>query len=177
MLGILGPLQCGLFYHSLLNSTDRPESQGSDIEQIRINFNMMLDVDALQQAWSTVLARHPILSASFRMEGDAPIQEIRDRIRIRLEVKDWSDRSDREYNEDLEAFVQTDRRRGFVLSHPPLMRVTVMTRPDGGMDMLWTVHLIVADGRSIYIVLLDVIRAYEAYARGETPDLGPPPPP
>lgn len=173
----LGPLQSGLFFHSLVSSAERPTSRGYDIEQICIALREPLDIDTFKKAWTSTATRHPILSTSFRMMDDRPVQETYGTVDISLEVKDWSDLTEQEHSRQRDVLIEQDRARGFNLEKAPLARVTLLSRHDGGMDLLWTVHQIIMDGRSISIVLRDLFRAYEAHIQEKKADLGPPPPP
>ena len=177
---VLGPMQAGMFFQSLLSSDQASDDTGFDIEQLSLQFKEPLDQEAMRNAWSLVAARHPILSTSFHLDGSSePGQIVHQGVVVPLEVADWS-----RYNDDeaqrrrrYEDFLRADRARGFALDTPPLLRVTLIQRGDGTTELVWTFHHIILDGRSFALVLKDVMLAYAALVRGAPVELDPAPRP
>src|SRR6516162_5642141 len=86
-----------------------------------------LDAVAFERAWQQVLDRHTVLRTSFHFEGlSRPVQVVRSRVRLRLEHLDWRDMAPGDQEARLQAFLRENRRRGFNLSEPPLIRVTTI---------------------------------------------------
>ena len=181
---------------------DSPRTRGFDVEQLTMELNEELDLDAFRRAWEAVFCRHPILRARFHFEGlDEPEQEFVDEVQLPFVVRDW--RGERDVETAQRAFLRADRRAGFHFdswappraesstrlkpapeghaeSDPgPLLRVTVFRLANDRFWAVWTFHHILLDGRSFILVLQDVFAAYEAFRRNEPLDaaLSPPPRP
>lgn len=164
----LSPMQQGMLFHSLY-----APGSGVDIEQIVCTLNENLNVSAFEQAWQRVIERYPALRTSFRWEGlDQPIQEVHQHIRCPLEQQDWHNLSKRGQEAQLDAYLRTDRRRGFDLSKAPLMRLTLFQVGEADCQFIWTFHHALLDGRSFPLVLKEVFAFYEACCQGQDLQLG-----
>ena len=160
----LSPLQHGMLFHSL-----RDRGSGVDIVQEISELSEDLDVDAFEEAWKRVAQRHSMLRTSFEWDGlDAPIQRVHARLPS-LERYDWRDRSGQYQEAELDAFVRSDRRRGFDLRRAPLMRLSLFQLAPSAYRFVWTFHHALLDGWCIPIVLKEVFAFYDAIRRGEEP--------
>src|SRR5207245_7939362 len=65
-------------------------------------------------------------------------------------------------------------RRGFDLTRAPLMRLTIVTRSPSAVEVLWSFHHAILDGRSFPIVLREVFGLYDAIRVGQEIALPPP---
>src|SRR5262249_10973790 len=79
---------------------------------------------------------------------------------------DWRNLSHAEQERQLDALLQSDRRRGFDLSEAPLMRLTLVRTEADCFQLLWTSHHLILDGWSLPIVLKEVFDFYEASRQG-----------
>ena len=167
----LSPMQQGMLFHGLY-----AQESGVDIEQMICTLHEDLQVSAFKQAWERVLERHPVLRTSFCWEGDSePQQYVHRQVRLPLEQQDWRGLSAPEQKERLKTYLQTDRRRGFVLTEAPLMRLMLLQVSESDYQLIWTFHHILMDGRSLPIVLKEVFGFYDACCQGEDLQLQPPP--
>jgi hypothetical protein len=66
----------------------------------------------------------------------------------------------------LEALLAADRAEGFVLNRAPLMRLSAIHLPDGGVQMIWTFHHLLIDGWCLPLIFTEVMAAYEAFRNG-----------
>jgi amino acid adenylation domain-containing protein len=159
----LSPLQQGMLFHSLY----APRS-GVDIEQIVCALHEDLDASAFEQSWQRVVERHPVLRTSFRWKGlDQPIQKVHPHIRCPLEQQDWRDLSDRERRVQLDAYLRTDRQRGFELTDAPLMRLALFRCAEADYQLIWTFHYMLLDDQSLPLILKEVFAFYGAFCRGQ----------
>ncbi|MDB6123508.1 MAG: non-ribosomal peptide synthase-like protein, partial [Pedosphaera sp.] len=166
----LSPMQQGMMFHSLY----APRS-GVNIQQVIGTLHHDLDVTAFKQAWDKVVQHHSILRASFRWEGlDEPVQEVREQVELPFELQDWSQLSGPECEEKLDAYLKTDRRRGFVLADAPLMRVAVCIENETRHRFVWTFHHAVMDGRSFGTLINEVFAQYEAIQKKQDLQLAAP---
>jgi amino acid adenylation domain-containing protein len=159
----LSPMQQGMLFHALFD-----QRRGLYVDHAVFDFpDHALNVDAFRRAWQRVVDRHPSLRASFHWKGlDAPVQRIHANVDLSFEVEDWRhlSMSDREHR--LEIYRTTDRDRGFTLTEAPLMRWRVFRLGDDHFRCLWTIHHLLADGRSALVILREVFALYEAFSRG-----------
>src|SRR5436853_536024 len=118
-------MQQGMVFHSLL----APQS-GVNLQQIVATLHHELDLSAFHQAWQRTVQRHAILRTSFHLDGlKAPAQQVHTEVDLPFEACDWRDLSPTDCGKKIQAYLRTDRHRGFALDEPPLMRVTVFRWP------------------------------------------------
>jgi amino acid adenylation domain-containing protein len=162
----ISPIQEGMLFHHLTE-----EHSGVDIEQLVIAYHEPPDLAVLERAWQATVDRHPTLRGSFHWDSLAqPVQRIHGAARIRLERHDCAD------DAAVAAFLAGDRRRGFDLEQPPLMRISWLQAPAGRSRLVWTLHHILMDGRAFIVVLDEVERHYRALGAGAPVDGTPGPP-
>ena len=168
----LSPMQQGMLFNHLAFP-----GLGIYIQQRICSMAEQLDVAKFQQAWQRVADRHTILRTSFRWEGlNQPMQDVWQEARLPWLQLDWRDLSSAEQQEHLAAFLTADRRRGFVLTEAPLMRMALFRLDQASYRWVWTYDHALLDGRSIPLVLTEVFAFYEALLRGEDLQLDAPHP-
>ncbi|GAB77468.1 non-ribosomal peptide synthase domain TIGR01720/amino acid adenylation domain-containing protein [Austwickia chelonae] len=159
----VGPLQRGLYFQDQLADTT-----GGYVAQNYFGFTRRLDPSALSVAMSAVIARHPVVGAGFDTDADGnPVQVLSPDRRVEVRTVEVAD------DAELDLLRTADRRTSFDLTAPPLIRLTVVRRPDGRDGLLLSYHLLLWDGWSREIVLRDLFTAYESALAGKQPDLGP----
>ena len=152
------PLQEGMIFHSL-----KEAKPGVDIVQIVGDLEEDLRLPAFEQAWRKIAQRHPILRTHFRWEAlDRPRQEVRSKTEVQVETADWSSLPAHAQDERLESWLRADRRRGFDLSAPPLMRWNVMRLGSVRCWFVWTFHHALLDARSFALVLKEFFSLYDS---------------
>ena len=83
----LSPMQKGMLFHILYS-----QESGVYYEQSAWEIAGALDMAAFRQAWTLLIARHPVLRTSFLWEElDEPVQVVVDRVELPLEEVDWRD--------------------------------------------------------------------------------------
>ncbi len=134
-----------------------------------------LDPAAFERAWQQVVDRHTALRASFHWrELERPLQVVSRRVSVPFVVEDWRSLPPGEQAERFEALLVDDRRRGFDLARPPLLRLTLCRMadsPDSRYQLVWSFHHLLFDGWSMPLVLQEVFAFYAAARRGESLDL------
>jgi amino acid adenylation domain-containing protein len=139
----LTPTQQGLLFHRFLD-----DHAGIDVQQLVSRWREPLDLRALERAWQRLGEHHDLLRTSMRWEGLAePKQEVHDAVSIPVTRVDGS----------VDEYLETDRRRGFDLNQPPLMRVAVL-----GQVMVWSYHHVLLDTRSATMLLDELVALYDA---------------
>jgi amino acid adenylation domain-containing protein len=168
----LTPMQSGMLLHGMQAS-----HSGVDVEQIVCTLSEELDAAAFHKAWQCALERHAILRTGFCWEGLAePRQEVHRHVRLHCEQKDWRGLSASEQDNRLDAFLQAERRRGFELNVPPLMRLALLRVGEAKYQLAWTFHHLLLDGRALVVLLAEVFRVYEAFRQGRELELPSPRP-
>ena len=152
----LTPIQLGMLLHSL----QEPLSEVY-VEQVSCSFRGGIDLGALTTAWNEVVRRHSILRTSFVWEGiSEPLQVVRKEVELPLNHLDWSDLNPAEAQERYSAFLEMDRARGFDLSRPPLIRLTLIELARGDYRFVWTTHHVLSDGWSTPVVVQELFTLY-----------------
>ena len=155
-----------MLYQSMLGGEST--GGGHDIEQMHLLLDEEIDVAAFARAWTHVARRHPVLSSCFGWDAaEQPLQWVTPGVTVPVDSEDWSALSGGERDRCREAFLASDRERGFNLRVAPLMRVRVFSLGEGRTEVVWTLHHILLDGRSMVPVLHEVFAAYADLRRGE----------
>lgn len=126
------------------------------------------DPDAFRGAFEHVVARHAALRTSFHWEGlDQPLAVVLKQASLPVDVLDWRDRPVAEHAGALDAFLADDKARGFDLTKAPLMRLTLIRLSETAWQEIWSLHHLLVDGWSAFLVLGELFAAYDRLAHGE----------
>ncbi len=166
----LTPMQEGMLFQAFY-----AEHSGVDVEQIVCRLRESLDVPNLLRAWEHVVARHPAFRTAFRWSDvEQPLQQVVARVDVPFQESDWRMLSGAEQEAQLASFLDSDRREGFDLSKPPLLRLALFRTAESEYSLVWTFHHLVADGRSHLLALDEAFAAYKLFRSGGTLELPPP---
>jgi amino acid adenylation domain-containing protein/non-ribosomal peptide synthase protein (TIGR01720 family) len=165
----LTPMQEGMLFHTLL----APES-GAYFEQLTCTLRAPLDVQALEEAWRRMLARHSVLRTRFAWQGmERPLQVVLRQVPLPWDLRDWRGVGEADEQAQFEAFLEEDRRRGFALGEAPLLRLTLLRTREDAYRFVFSFHHLLLDGWSLPIVLKELAVCYAALRRGDEPRLAP----
>jgi amino acid adenylation domain-containing protein len=163
----LSPMQAGLFFHAVSGA-----DSGVDIEQLVATLHEPLDEARFLRAWQRMAERHPILRTRFRWQGvTEPVQDVIDRVQIPVEQFDWCALTEAQRQRRFQALLDHDRARGFDIGQAPLMRLALVRAAEREHLVLWTIHHILLDGQSGFLLLQEVFAFYGAFLRDEDVDL------
>ncbi|MGY5127199.1 amino acid adenylation domain-containing protein [Streptomyces nigrescens] len=149
----LPPLAQGLLFHSLY------DHDGADPYLVQFVFELdgALDPAALRDALHRLLLRHPQLSAGIRHSPSGrPVQVVVPDFTV-----EWQEIPE---HEDLERFLDADRRRRFDLASPPLVRAALLHRADARHTFVLTTHHLLLDGWSMPILIKELFSLYAGHA-------------
>jgi amino acid adenylation domain-containing protein len=167
----LSPTQQGILFHIL----SAPDS-GIYLEQTLCTLHGNLHVSTFEQAWQQVVDRHPSLRTGFIWQDlDQPVQVVYRQVQFEIEQYDWCEQSNIEQKEQLQVYLQADRKRGFQLSVPPLMRLTLIRITERTYQFIWSSYHLVLDAWSLKILLKEFFCCYEALCKGDHVKLTPSP--
>jgi amino acid adenylation domain-containing protein len=168
----LTPMQQGMLFHS----ASAPEA-GMYVEQVSCRLHGDLDVAAFARAWQHVVSRHAILRTAFYWENlEKPLQVVYRAADLPLEQQDWRDLSPEEQAARLSAYLAANRRQGFDLSQPPLLRLLLARLDAVSYQLVWSHHHILLDGWSLPLLLNEVLVCYEAFRQDRAVQLEQPRP-
>ncbi|NML39910.1 non-ribosomal peptide synthase/polyketide synthase [Chitinophaga sp. G-6-1-13] len=153
-------LQEAMLFHALYD-----ENSNAYMEQFTSDL-LNLNEAAFIQSWNLLLQRHTALRSGFHAdEFSIPVQGVYQDVQLPVVLQDYRGLTPEEQQEDLAAFLEADRKRGFDFSHPPLMRLALIRLEDNRHRMVWTSHHILFDGWSLPLILEDLLRIYEAVVK------------
>ncbi|ROQ63162.1 amino acid adenylation domain-containing protein [Streptomyces sp. 840.1] len=164
----LSPLQFGMLFHSLEDTSDTRPYMVQMTEEVEGAFD-----DALfAQAWQQLIDRHSILRSAFVWEGvSEPVQVVQRKAPLPFAVRDLRGLPDQEGQ--LDAFLAEDWTRGFDLSRAPLVRVTVLRTAEERRFVVWSFHHILLDGWSVQILQKELFALYRRLLDGTPAALAP----
>ncbi len=129
-----------------------------------------LNVDALEQAFKTLVERHEILRTRFPAVAGLPVQEIVPNQTVAVKREEWFALNSDEWQKHIQRAIQEEARAPFDLAAGPLLRVKLLQHSTEEALLLVTLHHIIADGWSISVLIREVATAYQAVLAGQ--DLG-----
>ncbi|NLR67705.1 non-ribosomal peptide synthase/polyketide synthase [Chitinophaga varians] len=150
-------LQEAMLFHALYD-----EHSNAYMEQFTCDL-LHLNEPAFIQSWNLLLQRHTALRSGFHAdEFSIPVQGVYQDVQVPVVLQDYRGLTAEEQQEDMAAFLEADRNKGFDFSHPPLMRLALIRLDDDRHRMVWTSHHILFDGWSLPLILENLLRIYEA---------------
>ncbi|MEU5534182.1 amino acid adenylation domain-containing protein [Streptomyces sp. NPDC020362] len=140
---------------------------GTALHNLRAQFAVRgeLDVRALERAVNGVIGRHEVLRTRFDVQDGVPVQHVLDEARVTVQTLDASD--------DASVFAEVERfaREPFSLSDAPLVRVGLVRGSGDTAVLVFVLHHIVSDTRSMGIFLREVAELYRQDRLGTVPAL------
>ncbi|HET8708020.1 MAG TPA: amino acid adenylation domain-containing protein, partial [Pseudomonadales bacterium] len=139
--------------------------------RIRGHFN----VEAMREAFQELVRRHEILRTTFVIDNGSATQFIRDQAKWFLDVRDLSALPEAEREPEVRKLAIDEATRAFdlVLAHElktrrtRLLRTRVLKLADDHHILLMTMHHIVSDGWSMWVLVKEIAALYEAFLNGE----------
>ncbi|GEL25157.1 hypothetical protein PSU4_41110 [Pseudonocardia sulfidoxydans NBRC 16205] len=142
-------VQSGIYFHSVAATGEDPYV----VQQI-VDLDGPLDVARLQRATEAVVTRHGALAAGFHLTRSGRVVSAIGA----TGAPEFRTLSGAEH--DVAAVAEEERRRGFDLGRPPLMRYALVAVGHERHRLVQTVHHIVADGWSVALIWDDIMAAY-----------------
>jgi amino acid adenylation domain-containing protein len=140
-------------------------------EPITIYRYGQLDVSALEHAFTEIVRRHEAWRTIFKWDGDECTQIVRQGPkRIQIPIVDL--RSHPQPEAEALRLATSDMHQPFDLAAGPMYRLRLVRVRDDEHRLYVTLHHIIFDGVSLYRVLLpELVTAYEAFSKNESPQL------
>ncbi|MBA2288158.1 MAG: amino acid adenylation domain-containing protein [Ktedonobacteraceae bacterium] len=161
---ILGPMQQGILFHMLYESRANVY-----FSQFVCTIDQPFDVTAFRLAWQQMLARHSVLRTAFLWDGlDEPLQIVNRQVELPWEYMDWQNLPVAEQQARLEAFLASDRERGFDLAVAPLWRLYLIQMAEQTYTFISSSSHLLMDGWSRALLLQEVSASYQANLHGRS---------
>lgn len=160
----LTPSQTGMWLHTAAGG-----GQDRFVEQAAFCLDGRVDRPALVRALQCVVDRHGALRSSILAKGLQPMRAVLQELRVNLREADAG--GDEEAA--LTALMDDERRRGFVLNRPPLIRFALLTVGDQRAWLVLSFHHIILDGWSLLILWTEAAAFYAADVAGTPVHLPP----
>jgi amino acid adenylation domain-containing protein len=128
-----------------------------------------LDAGAMRRTFDALARRHAALRTTFDASEGEPVQRVRDGARVgfeELHATSWSEAV-------LGGWLSEQARRPFDLTKGPLLRVSLLTRPEGESMLLLVAHHIITDFWSLAVLLRELGLFYAAETSGSAPRIEP----
>ncbi|PSL44992.1 amino acid adenylation domain-containing protein [Chitinophaga niastensis] len=160
----LSGLQEGMLFHAVydLQTADYINQFSCEFEQLQINI--------FEECWHYLLQRHSILRSGFYPDSfNVPVQCVHSNVPLELPVADFSHMEKDVQQQALAAYEAADRIKGFDLTNPPLMRLSLIHLDKGRYRFLWTHHHIILDGWSLVVLVEELQYIYRMLVSGQKP--------
>ncbi|MCB0155793.1 MAG: amino acid adenylation domain-containing protein [Anaerolineae bacterium] len=129
---------------------------------LAIHLRGPLQVSALEQSLTMLVARHEILRTTFETVAGQPSQRIQSPVPLNLELVDLSRLAPDLQTAELEQLTTAEISHSFDLAHGPLLRAKLLRLTAHQHRLLLTMHHIISDGWSLGIIYRELTAFYNA---------------
>ena len=126
----------------------------------------LIDLEALHSSLDEIVRRHEMLRASFIDLDGRPVRVIAPRVKLKLPLIDVSHYAPEKRDLEIQKQAVGEGQRPFDVSVAPLLRLTLIRKAANQHVLLITMHELIADDRSVAILLHELITVYEALLDG-----------
>ncbi len=158
----LTALQAGMLFHG-----EYEDSAATYHDIFTVRVAGAYRPDALGAALAEITERHPVLRTSFHIaEFDDPVQVVHEAADIPVIEADLTGADPARVAGLIEAFHDTEKRRGFAAQTPPLLRVFAHLLPNAEFALTLSFHHAILDGWSVAALTTELLRRYAAWLDG-----------
>jgi non-ribosomal peptide synthetase component F/thioesterase domain-containing protein len=125
-----------------------------------------LNISVLDRAFNEIVRRHEILRASFTQIDANPVQLIAPSAELKISVNDLRSVPELERESQMDRLCAEEARRSFDIGKGPLIQVRLVHMEERRHVLLLTLHLLVADGWSVRVIMAELQKLYAAYSEG-----------
>ncbi|MDC0773378.1 amino acid adenylation domain-containing protein [Streptomyces sp. HD] len=169
----LTPMQAGMLFHSLSETVESDEVRPYVVQMVD-EFTGKLDHDRFRSGWQEVVDRHTVLRSAFLLDEEGNGRQlVRPEAALPFTQVDWRDTDAETQQQRLERLLDEDRRSGFDLEQPPLMRFTLARVADDRTVVLWSFHHLLLDGWSAQLVQQEFYARYRSAGSGRAEEFSP----
>jgi acyl-CoA synthetase (AMP-forming)/AMP-acid ligase II/acyl carrier protein len=164
----LSPLQERIWFMERL-SPGQPVY--NEVEAVR--FRGELNVEALERALNTVIARHETLRTTINAIDGLAMAKVRESYLLHLKMIDLTGRSDAEREAELERLQTSEPRIPYQLENEPAIRATLIRLRTNEHVFILMMHHLVCDWSSEGVLWRELSALYRSYCRNESLTLPP----
>jgi len=136
--------------------------------QTSLEFHGQLSLKLLETAALRVVLRHQVLHTSYGAEKGKPALSLAPPKQVAIALHDLSNFPQQEQEERMGALGMADVQRGFDLTRPPLLRLTLVRLSPGKHRLFLTMHHLVSDFLSLDLFLNELGAFYSAELTGQS---------
>ncbi len=130
-----------------------------------------LNVAALENSFNQVVSRHEVLRSNVQLKDGSPVQVTSPQARIDLQAIELNEVAEAERELAAKRFAREEGLRPFDLSKDVLLRVHLFKLLEDEYILVVTTHHIISDGRSLEILVREVVTLYDHFVNGTLLDL------
>jgi amino acid adenylation domain-containing protein len=132
-----------------------------------------LEMEALQQALTYLVARHESLRTTFHLAATQPVQRIISPFDVEVPLTDLRHLSSEQQAQQVQQLIKQEYSYGFHLDRGPLFQVQVLQLGPTQYLLAFTMHHIISDAWSIAIFVRELLACYRMFQHGDSPQLLP----
>jgi amino acid adenylation domain-containing protein/non-ribosomal peptide synthase protein (TIGR01720 family) len=129
------------------------------------------NVAVLERALNEIVKRHETLRTTFSTSDGQPVQVISAALKLTIPVVDLRDMPPSQCLAAVQKLTQEEASRPFDLARGPLVRATLVKRPDADSLLLLTIHHIISDGWSMRLFFRELVTFYQSLLTGRPASL------
>ena len=130
-----------------------------------------VDIDAMQQSFRSIIARHEALRTVFRVVDGIAQQCVHSSVPFALRVVDLRGVSSVDRSTRTEEVLLEEARYPFNLAQELLLRAALVQTSDNDFLFIITVHHMVCDGWSMGVLIEELCQLYAGFSTGKIPEL------
>ena len=138
---------------------------------VRVCLRGVLNMEALEDSLSSLVARHESLRTTFNTTDGSPMQVIGESRPFDLQTVDLREFPAEKREAELQRISSELAQRPFNLSTDLMIRAALVQLNTTEYDLLLTLHHIAFDGWSLGVLFRELAEYYRAYSTGATPNL------
>lgn len=156
----LTEMQKGMLFHSVIE----PNS-GIYCEQFIFEILGEVEIERLRAAWQRVVNDNDILRISTiaKMVRE-PVQVVHETVEAQFAEFNLTGLAPDEFDRQLSAYLEVDRRNGFDFERPHLIRVTAVRAAPGRLLFMLTYHHLILDAWSLFLLMKELVEQYDTGA-------------
>ncbi len=162
----LSPLQERLWFMERLNPG---QPVYNEVEAVRLRGE--LNVDALERALNTVIARHETLRTTIHAIDGLAMAKVRESYLLRVKMIDLTGRADAEREAELDRLLTSEPRIPYHLEDEPAIRATLIRLGAQEHAFILMMHHLVCDWSSEGVLWRELSALYRSYCRDESIEL------
>lgn len=147
-----------------------PQSSAYNLP-MAVRLDGRLDLAALEQAFSALVARHECLRTTFGQDGERAFQRVAPSTAASVRVDDLQTLAEPQRRSRLRQVMAEEAGQAFDLQQGPLLSIRLVRLAEQEHVLLLTLHHIIADGWSMNILIEEFSRCYDACVAGITAEL------